>query len=71
MTTQERIERARRFGGERCEIDGCRELGTLEHVNAHLATVDRPFYGPTSDEEAAFGKAWADEVRANMRKADR
>jgi hypothetical protein len=32
----ERIEQARRFGGELCDIDGCPELGTLEHVTAHL-----------------------------------
>jgi hypothetical protein len=35
----ERIEQARRFGGELCEIDGCPELGTLEHVTAHLAAT--------------------------------
>jgi hypothetical protein len=35
----ERIEQARRFGGELCEIDACAELGTLEHVTAHLAAI--------------------------------
>jgi hypothetical protein len=41
----ERIERARRFGGELCAIDSwrgpCAELGTVEHVREHLAAVDR------------------------------
>jgi hypothetical protein len=36
----ERIEQARRFGGELCEIDGCTEYGTLEHVSAHLDRAD-------------------------------
>jgi hypothetical protein len=37
----ERIEQARRFGGELCDIDGCTEYGTLEHVTAHLAAIRR------------------------------
>jgi hypothetical protein len=37
----ERIEQARRFGGELCDIDGCTEYGTLEHVRDHLADADR------------------------------
>jgi hypothetical protein len=37
----ERIEQARRFGGELCDIDGCTEYGTLEHVTAHLAIADK------------------------------
>jgi hypothetical protein len=41
----ERIEQARRFGGELCAIESwrgpCRELGTVEHVREHLAAVDR------------------------------
>jgi hypothetical protein len=36
----ERIEQARRFGGELCDIDGCTEYGTLEHVTAHLAAAE-------------------------------
>jgi hypothetical protein len=40
----ERIEQARRFGGELCAIDSwrgpCAELGTVEHVREHLAAVD-------------------------------
>jgi hypothetical protein len=48
----ERIEQARRFGGELCDIDGCTELVTLEHVTAHLAATarkDNTMYDPAND----------------------
>jgi hypothetical protein len=35
-----RIEAARRFGGDLCDIEGCTELGTVEHVREHLMRVD-------------------------------
>jgi hypothetical protein len=44
----ERIEQARRFGGELCDIDGCTEYGTLEHVTAHLADAESHRFVPGS-----------------------
>jgi hypothetical protein len=55
----ERIEQARRFGGELCDIDGCTEYGTLEHVTAHLAAAERrrcPECGGTAEILAASGQ---------------
>jgi hypothetical protein len=49
----ERIEQARRFGGELCDIDGCPELGTLEHVRNHLRKADAAMSLETATTEAA------------------